>query len=480
MRRYLLLPILLLATLSATTDVGTGDPSLDGRPGVDKPNILILITDQQSARMMSAAGNPYVRTPAMDTLAAEGVRFERAYVTNPVCTPSRFSLLTGRMPSAIGMRGNAWRHLEPVPDSIRQAALGQLLRGAGYETVYGGKVHLPKGLDAEQAGFRVLTGDERGGLADAVADYLHAERDRPFALVASFINPHDICYMAIRDFATSPLDSLLLRKGETELAHLDRALERPEGVSEEAFFADHCPPLPPNFEPQEGEPEAIQELLQDRPFRWKARQEWSERRWREHRWAYARLTEEVDRHIAQVLEALRASGHADDTLVLLTSEHGDHDAAHRMEHKSVPYEEAAGVPMIVRPPGGMAGRVDVRHLVSNGLDLLPTVCDYAGCAVPDNLEGYSLRPLVEGSDSVAWRTHLVVESEIGPALVTGRYKYARYDGGANAEQLYDLQEDPYETRNFARDQDKQEVLEEHRRLFQPVAERWAALPPLPE
>ena len=479
MRQYLLLPILLLAILSATMDVRMTGPSLDGRPGVDPPNLLILITDQQSARMMSAAGNPYVHTPAMDALAAEGVRFERAYVTNPVCTPSRFSLLTGRMPSAIGMRSNASRHLDPVPEAMRQKALGWLLREAGYETVYGGKVHLPQGLDAETAGFNLLTPNERGGLADAVVDYLHADREQPFALVASFINPHDICYMAIRDFATSSLDSLLLRKGETELARLDRALERPEGVSEAEFFADHCPPLPPNFEPQEDEPEAIRELLKSRAFRWKARQEWSEKRWREHRWAYARLTEMVDRQIGLVMEALRASGHADDTVVILTSDHGDHDAAHRMEHKSVPYEEAAGVPMMVRPPGGKAGRVDAEHLVSNGLDLLPTVCDYAGCAVPADLEGRSLRPLVESPDSAAWRTHLVVESEIGPVLVTSRYKYARYDSGANAEQLYDLQEDPYETRNFAHDPDKQDVLETHRRLFEPIAQRWAALPSQP-
>lgn len=474
----LLLPTLLVfAGLLGCTD----RPDAGGMIDIpDRPNILIITTDQQSARMMSAAGNEYVETPAMDRLASEGVRFERTYVTNPVCIPARFSLFTGRMPSAIGQRANQNNYLDPVPEKIRDEAMGWLLRDAGYETFYGGKVHFPKGMTAENAGFEVITENQRDTLAKTVSTFLNEDHEKPFALVASFINPHDICYMGIRDFASTDFDRALLRNGETELARLDRALQRPEGVSEEAFFDAYCPPLPPNFEPQEDEPEAVRELLKSRPFRWKARQQWSEERWREHRWAYARLTEMVDEQIGRVLEALEVSGRADDTVVIFTSDHGDHDSAHRMEHKTVPYEEAAAVPMIVRPPGGMQGRVDGRHLVSNGLDLIPTVCAYAGCDVPGDLDGYSLRPLVEASEAPNWRSHLVVESEIGPAIVSGRYKYLMCDEGANAEQLYDLQEDPHETRNFADDPDKRDVLERHRRLMEPVIAYWEKLPPIPE
>ncbi|MFC1607254.1 sulfatase-like hydrolase/transferase, partial [Candidatus Latescibacterota bacterium] len=80
------------------------------------PNILVIMTDQQSATMMGCAGNRYVSTPAMDRLAASGVRFERAYCTAPVCVPSRFSMMTGRMPSEIGMRNNEVSHIEKIPD----------------------------------------------------------------------------------------------------------------------------------------------------------------------------------------------------------------------------------------------------------------------------------------------------------------------------------------------------------------------------
>jgi len=439
---------------------------------MDRPNIVFIITDQQNSRMVGCAGNPYLKTPAMDSLAAGGVRFERAYCTNPVCVPSRFSLLTGRMPSAIGQRANPSRHLDPIPEAFKRQGIGWLLRAAGYETSYGGKVHLPKGLTPEDLGFETLTRDERDGLTDTCADYLRRAHDRPFALVASFINPHDICYMAIRDFATSNLDHLLVSKGETELSNLDAALERPPGAGEEQFFQSQCPPLPPNFEPQENEPEAIRIMVEQRAFKKKAREQWPGRRWREHRWAYCRLTEMVDAQIGRLLDALRESGLDRDTLVVFSSDHGDHDSAHRLEHKSTPYEEASCIPFIIRPPGGLPGpMVDDTHLVSNGLDLVPTLCDYAGTDAPADLEGRSLRPIVEGARPRDWRDFVPVEGEFACMVRTDRYKYALYDEGENREQLYDLREDPHETRNAAGDAGKGPVLEEHRRLLQRVRGR---------
>jgi len=250
----------------------------------DRPNIVVIFTDQQNFRMMSCAGNPHLNTPAMDSLAAYGVRFRRAYCTNPVCVPSRFSLLTGRYPSAIGMRSNSSRELAPIPDEIKRRGMGWLLQEAGYEVAYAGKQHLPK-MKAEDLGFDVICHDERDELARVAADFVRSPHRQPYLLVASFINPHDICYMGIRDFAVTDFDRLLLEKGRTELATLDRALQRPPGVCEEDFFERLCPPLPPNFEPQEDEPEAIRRMIDERPFRRRERDDWSPERWREHRWA---------------------------------------------------------------------------------------------------------------------------------------------------------------------------------------------------
>ncbi len=438
-------------------------PSFSCRSKRKKPNILIILTDQQHAGMMSCTGNSFLKTPAMDSLAASGVRFERAYATNPVCVPSRFSLMTGRMPSEIGIRSNDLGSLASVPEEIKMNGLGHLLRKAGYETVYGGKVHLPK-MTAEDIGFEYICKDERDELARVAADYLSQAHEKPFCLVASFINPHDICYMAIRDFAETEGEKRLVSRGVTETQTLDRALQRPAGMSEDEFFQKVCPPLPDNHLPQEDEPEAIRWLIAQRPFRQKARDTWSEQRWREHRWAYQRLAEFVDAQIGRVLETLRQSEYADNTIVIFTSDHGDHDAAHKLEHKSTFYDEACRIPLIISGPGVTAGRVDRDHLISNGLDLLPTVCDYASVEPPADLKGKSLRPLAEGKKTLNWREALPVESEIGKMIVTRRYKYMVYDRGRDEEQVIDLQASPGEMKSMGEEAERQGVLKKLRRF----------------
>ncbi len=432
------------------------------------PNILLIITDQQSATMMSCAGNRYLQTPAMDSLAESGLRFQRAYCCNPMCGPSRFSLMTGRLPSEVGMRNHDDRHIESIPNHIIDQSLGWVLRSGGYRTAFGGKFHMPKGMTPEEIGFETLTTDQRDDLADACVQFFAEERDMPFFLVASFINPHDICYMAIRDSAATDQERSLLARGTNELAALDEALQLPDGMDEETFFADVCPPLPDNFELQIDEPEAIRQMQTRSPFKGKARTEWDERRWRLHRWAYHRLTEQVDAQIGRVLDGLRDSGQWENTLVVFTSDHGDMDSAHRMEHKTAFYEEAARIPLILSWPGVIApGTVDA-GLVSNGLDLLPTLCDFAGVDPPTDVSGKSLRPPAEGRQFNTLRTALPVESELGRMIVTERYKYMRYDEGDHREQLIDLVADPGEMRNAIGDVGNQEVLKALRLRFNEI------------
>jgi arylsulfatase A-like enzyme len=412
----------------------------------DRQNLVFVFTDQQHADMLSCAGNDYLDTPVMDELAETGTRFERAYCANPVCSPSRVSLLTGRFPSAIDQRSNEDDHIDSIPDAVTNGGLGHQLREAGYRPVYGGKEHLPADMTVESLGFDRLTRDTRDGLAAECTEFLRRDHDDPFCLVASFINPHDICYMAIRDYRRVAPDFAGPQHDVAE-ATLDEALERPEGIDDEMFFAEHCPPLPENFEPQTDEPEAIADRVSARPFKQHIREEWSEERWREHRWAYARLTEFVDRQIGTLVDALKESGEWEDTVFVFASDHGDMDAAHRLEHKTVFYEESVHVPFIVRDPrSGRTAATDDR-LVSL-LDVYPTLCEYAGVEAPDHCAGRSVGPLVrDGESSADWRDAVRIESEIGEALVTERYKYALYDFGANREQLYDLVEDPGETRN---------------------------------
>lgn len=439
---------LLLVSLCALSAVG---PAADAHP-----NFLVIVTDQQHAGMMSSTGNPWVKTPNMDRLAATGVRFEKAYCTNPVCIPSRFSMFTGALASEIGMESNR-EEKNTVPARILENAMGNVFRRAGYETAYAGKIHLPgqpgvvgrvepygfeslvpKGTDGRVAG--------RDEAVEACVKFLGEKRERPFLLVASLINPHDICYMALNDFMRHT------GKPVPEGAHepyLAAALKIPEGVTEKEFYEKSCPPLPANFEIPEKEPEALGGFKGQSNFRNYAREKWTDKDWRLHRWAYARLTESVDAQIGRLLDALEKAGLDRNTVVVFTSDHGEHDAAHRLEHKDTYYEESIRVPFIIswkdKTPGG---KVDRDHLVSTGLDLIPTLCDFANIPVPPELRGHGAGRL-EGAPS--WRDNLVIEHENLRVLHMGNMKYAIYGDGANREQLVDLENDPGEMKNMAGD-----------------------------
>ncbi len=433
------------------------------------PNLLIIVTDQQSATMMSCAGNPCLHTPAMDSLAAEGVRFSQAFCTNPVCVPSRFSLFTGHHGGAIGLRSDSLPDGIEVPPHIRAGGMGHLLRQAGYEVLYGGKEGLPM-MRMADLGFDNFCRDERDALAEECASRLLARagaQHPPFLMVASFITPHDICYMAIEHAPGS--DAAILQHGKRDMAEMKAAQALPPGMTQEEFWGEHCPPLPPNHLPQDDEPEAIQHLIARRPFRRAVREGWSEQEWRLHRWTYHRLTERVDGQLGIVLAALRESGLADNTIVIFTSDHGDHDAAHKLEHKTAMYEEAMRVPLIIRDPRcALPGTVS-DALACSGTDLMATVCDYAGVQLPESVTGRSLAPLARGESPSAWRDHLLVESEIGYGIRTPGYFYAIHDSGRHREQLYDLRQDPGQTRNYAQNPALAKILTRHRQLARAYA-----------
>jgi choline-sulfatase len=437
-----------------------------------RPNILFIITDQQHAGMMSCTSNKWLKTPAMDKLAASGIRFDRAYACNPVCIPNRFSLQTGLMPSAIGMGQNGDSARAEVTDVMIRQSLGRLFREAGYEMVYGGKVHLPRKMKGVQnLGYRNLTGNSRQGLADACAQFIKGPHTKPFFLFASFINPHDICYMAINDFNRTqgkpPIDNIDSRICE---AVLDRVRETGDINN---FIEKHCPPLPANHGVPENEPECIMDkYINPRPFQAYTRKKWTQNQWRLHRWAYCRLTEMVDKKIGILLDALREAQIEDNTLIVFTSDHGDMDSAHKLEHKQVLYEESVRVPFIMSYKGVIPeGIVNYTNLVSNGLDLLPTLCDYADIEISKGLPGRSLRPLTEGRNTDQWRDFVVSESQNGRMLRTERFKYTIYDSGENREQLIDMKNDPGEMKNLANVKDYKDILDSHRRLLYQWVER---------
>lgn len=387
--------------------------------GDTRPNILFLLTDQQTRKALSCAGNPWVKTPNMDSIARSGVRFAQAYCPYPVCSPSRGAIVTGRMPHETGVRDNAKAIRPGMP------TMGEIFRAAGYQTVYGGKWHLPKSFDGMTAFEKLIGGSGQGAdmdapLADASAAWLRSSKPKqPFLMVASFMNPHDICEW----------------------------IRKHPGPRAQVVPADF-PAAPRNLELDPLEPEAIQ-MHRNRGYDLMSQavgiaSHWAENEFRHYLHDYYRLVESVDREIGKVLDALREKGLDRNTWIIFTSDHGEGMGGHRWVQKASFYEESVGVPLILSGPG-LKARVESRALV-NLTDILPTMCEIAGVKPPEAMRGQSLLHL--GNQTAVSELRYGSPDWEGRMLVSDRFKYVVFNNGARPEQLFDRKRDPGESTNL--------------------------------
>ena len=405
------------------------------------PNILLILTDQQSASALSCAGNPWLETPNLDRLAGRGVRFESAYSTCPVCVPARTSLFYGAFPHEVMLPGtetDMGARLEDPKRGVRPEASGRLLfpqlAEAGYHCAYAGKWHvgqwgptesLPE--DArERFGVEKLCDIHDARTVRAAAGFLSRTHEAPFLLVASFDNPHNIHEWA-----------------------MEGAL--PEGDLPEPPAPPHLPPLPPNFRPSPSEPsvlEGIRQFLQKGVRR-------GPEDWQRYRWAYNRLVEKVDAQIGEVLDSLEANGLTDDTLVIFSSDHGDGQGAHELPFKSTFYDESCRVPLILAGPGtGRPGSVRSRPSAAC-INIYATILAAAGvpAEAPGIARGHDLRAPEDGvgvdSRAVVSMIRNPYGGTQGRMVRTERYKYIAYQNGLHREQIYDMGTDPGEQVNLA-------------------------------
>ena len=410
----------------------------------DRPNIIYIMTDQQCADAMSCAGNMDVSTPNMDRLADHGIRFTNAYCAMPLSGPARGAMFTGYMPSETGIIENDI----PIPDSLQNRTLGTLVGEAGYDCAYAGKWHVPTvDLPSEFAfGFRNLHPHNDIGLAEACIDYLREEHDRPFFLVASYINPHNICEFA--------------RNQNTPLAHI------PD------FTLEDCPALPANYAVNPYDASVLQ-FEKRQSYALYPSQDFSPDDWRRYRYAYYRLVEAVDAEIGKIVDEMDRQDLWENTVIIFTSDHGDGCGAHQWNQKTVLYEEVANIPFIVCLPGGRnAGKV-LPQLVNNGVDIMPTICDWAGAEVPEGRSGLSIRDVAEAGDpALHLRDYVVTETNfnqtagtLGWMVRTPKYKYVLYDKGQYREQLYDMETDRGEMVNLAVDARYADIVKEHRAML---------------
>jgi len=391
-----------------------------------RPSFLIILPDQLRAQALGCMGNPDLRTPHMDALAKEGILFRNTFANTPVCCPARAVILTGKYAHANGMVANDLRLRES------EVTVAELLREQGYRTGFIGKWHLDGG--ARMPGY-VPPGPRRQGFEFwAANECSHAHFNTQYFRDDEIPVP--------------------VKKFEAE-AWTDLAIEFLRGTDQRPFFL--VVSMGPPHDPY-GAPEKFMKMYDPQTIA--MRPNWVEGTpggGRKEIAAYAAAVSAVDEQVGRLTAALGDLGLARDTLVLLTSDHGDMLGSQGRRLKRTPWEESIRVPGIVRYPRAAApGRV-VDALFSH-VDVAPTMLALAGLPVPPTMQGSDLSALIRGGDGVGpesayfqqfvpYRSDNVQEGWRG--VRTQRHMYARTE--TEPWVLYDLQSDPYEQRNLAAD-----------------------------
>lgn len=411
------------ASLAAGAALATGSTQdLSAGDAKSKPNILLIFSDQQHWRAMGFMDS-FFRTPHLDALAKESAVFENSFCTTPQCSPSRSSLLTGFYPTKTGVMGNVGA---AGGEPLMQETLASELKSSGYRTGYFGKWHLgdqdvaTKGWDQSR-----LKINDRRSESDTV-DFLKqsAKSTEPFALFVSFNNPHDVY-------------------------HFERHRVSP-GTQNIA--------LPPSWD---------NETLKDKPSVQKqfmledqGKVIWGKDRslWEQYRDCYRTKTGLYDRNVGVVLDELKKQGLWDNTIVIVTSDHGDMDTNHKLIYKGpFMYEHMVRIPLMIRVPARFGGKKArrVTDLDVVNVDIAPTIRDICGLS-PVKCDGISLAPTLTGSKKQRAREFVIGQYHskqrwVNPIRMirTHAFKYNRYI--RYGEELYDLKNDPHEVKNLAND-----------------------------
>ncbi len=392
-----------------------------GRTG--KPNIVVVLTDDQRWDHMGCAGHPFLRTPWMDRLASEGVLFSNAFVTTSLCSPSRASFLTGRYAHSHGVKNN----LTPWRDESR--TFFEYLKDAGYNNAFIGKWHMPGRLPRLRGVDRFVTFTVQGGqgryfdcplvidgveterpgkyitddLTDLAIDFIRSEKDNTFCLYLAHKAVH-------HQFLPPPdLDGLY---GAEDLRNLPPEYFSLQTMADGAFWEGALGPMEVHYR------------------------------------HYCECLVAVDRQLGRIMTELENLGIADDTAIVYTSDNGYSWGEHARNGKRWATEENMRVPFMVRHPRGIRGPGRRPAEMALNIDLAPTLLDIAGIAVPPQMEGRSLAPILERRPTL-WRGDFLYEYfkdfpynvPAQRAVRTGRHLYVEYEGRRRPE-LYDIARDP--------------------------------------
>ncbi len=416
---------------------------------IDRPNIIFVLIDDLRWDALGAAGHPFVRTPHIDRIAHEGLRLTRAFVSNPLCSPSRGTFLTGRYASTHGIIDNR----ERSEQSHHLPTFAPALQAAGYATAYVGKWHMGKDDSARPGwdhwvGFggqglhfdpelnfngerRRVPGYTADILSDVAVDYIREPRGQPFLLYLSHKAVHAPYSPAERHadlYAAEPIAQ--------NPAYFDDLAGKP------AVTPNLTPELTDNMTTDDFVPQARNQL---------------------------RMITSVDDGIGRIFEALAETDQLENTVFIFTSDNGYLWGEHGRRGKRLPYEDSIRVPLHVRYPEVISAGTVRDDLVSN-VDLAPTFLELAGAPIDPAMQGRSLLPLWRGEDD-SWRDMLYFEyiaekhKADAPgwrAVRTPRWKYVSYTDRVGMDELYDMRADPWELTNLIREEELSGVMDELR------------------
>lgn len=402
-----------------------------------RPNTLFVLIDDLRYDCLSLAGHPWIRTPNIDRIGREGAVFTNAFVTTPLCSPSRASFLTGRWVHSHGIIDNTNRNEQ----SHKLVTFPALQRAAGYETAYVGKWHM--GNDSmPRPGFDHWvsfpgqgqytdppintngTLEKRSGymtdiLNEAALEFLKRPRNKPFSLY--------LAHKAVHGPFTPPDRHKDLYAGMAIPRHANAGVPRKNKPALEQ-------PLKPNKQGTQGQGGPPDETVRNQ----------------------MRLLSAVDEGIGEILALLEKSGQLDETLVIFTSDNGYFHGDHGLGDKRAAYEESLRIPMLARYPKWIKPGTKIGADILN-VDIAPTMLEISGGKPAEEMKGASFAPLLRGQRP-AWRKDFYAEYFFEPqfpripgwhAVRTPEWKLVEYKDHPEWAELYHLKKDSIEMENLA-------------------------------
>ena len=434
-----------------------------------RPNVLFIAADDMNCDL-GVYGDPMVKTPNLDRLARMGVRFDNAYCQQPLCGPSRASLMTGLRPDTLDMHTLKHELRQKNPDVV---TLGQLFRNNGYFSARAGKIYHygnpgqigtdanddpatwdqrynPAGIDKTQEDSIVRYGPQKGGLgismawwdpvskdeehtdgmvASRIIKLMKEKKNEPFFLAAGFFNPHCPYVAPKKYFDLYPLEKITVPNLEQARADL----------------AD-VPPM------------AVQRDMKRWPYYFDGVTEEQARKCKQ---AYYACNSFVDAQIGRLLDALDENDLVENTIVVFWSDHGYFLGEKGLWYKRKAFERSARMPLIISAPGMDRGTQTQKPVEL--LDLYPTLADLCGLKAPETLEGKSLKPLLRDPDFANWNKPAVTQvwhsrNAWGYSLRNERWRYTEWLQGKAGRELYDHASDPNEVHNLADSQEHQALV----------------------